>query len=153
LPPLRDRPRELAVLAQNFVDQARTRAQRGPVSISAGAMRALSQHSWPGNVRELKNTMEYVAATVADSVVEAWHLPPEIVGGSDEVSASVELPPPPRSATFRALADEVRDLERTRMQQALDTTEGVQTRAAQLLGMPIRTFTAKMKQFGITRTR
>jgi transcriptional regulator with GAF, ATPase, and Fis domain len=61
LPPLRMRPRELAI-AQRFLDEACTRLGDASISISHDAMQALSAHPFPGNVRELKNPMELVAA-------------------------------------------------------------------------------------------
>jgi DNA-binding NtrC family response regulator len=54
---------------------------------------------------------------------------------------------------LRPLADEVRELERTRMTQALAAAAGVQKRAAELIDMPIRTFRMKAKQYGIDRPR
>jgi DNA-binding NtrC family response regulator len=56
------RPRELAILAQRFLDEACTRLGDASISISHDAMQALSAHPFPGNVRELKNPMELVAA-------------------------------------------------------------------------------------------
>ncbi len=55
MPPLRDRPRELALLSQLFLARACAAAQRVAPTLSAGAMAALERHPWPGNVRELKN--------------------------------------------------------------------------------------------------
>jgi two-component system response regulator AtoC len=50
---------------------------------------------------------------------------------------------------LRPIADEVRELERTRMLEALEACDWVQTRAAAAIGMPLRTFTFRMKQYGI----
>jgi DNA-binding NtrC family response regulator len=49
--------------------------------------------------------------------------------------------------TFRPISDELRELERRRMAEALAASDGVKTRAAQLIDMPIRTFTLKLKQY------
>ena len=62
LPPLRERPRELPVLARRFLDEACARLGFPGRQWSAAALRRLSAHAWPGNVRELKNVVEYLAA-------------------------------------------------------------------------------------------
>ncbi|WP_395811758.1 sigma 54-interacting transcriptional regulator [Archangium minus] len=157
LPPLRERPRELPLLAQAFLEEACSRAGRPLLQLSAAAMGVLGAHTWPGNVRELKNAMEYVAATAPGPIIEPSHLPASL---SQPVSpappASEPAAPPsvgggePASRTFRPLAEEVRELERQRMVEALEATGGVQTRAAQLIGMPLRTFSFKLRQYKLS---
>jgi DNA-binding NtrC family response regulator len=174
LPPLRDRPRELPLLASAFLSQACQRAGRSPPQLSAAAMGALSAFDWPGNVRELKNVMEYVAATCPSPIVELSHLPDPLypalaapsrpgsgqAGDSTEAPASTlssspsslaaAQPSEPARRTFRPLAEEVHELERRRILEALEATGGVQTRAAQLIGMPLRTFAFKLKRYRIS---
>jgi two-component system, NtrC family, response regulator AtoC len=162
LPPLRDRPRELPLLASAFLGEACTRAGRSPPRLSAAAMGVLSAHGWPGNVRELKNAMEYVAATCPGPIVEPSHLPDTLhrAGASSPASAPPQAgsvpepsapssPPTAESARrhFRPLAEEIHELERQRILEALEATGGVQTRAAQLIGMPLRTFAFKIKRY------
>jgi two-component system response regulator AtoC len=92
--------------------------------------------------------------------VEPHHLPARMLGrGAASTAASSAAPPqptppaPPVAEMSREsrvpLAQEIRELERRRMQEALDEAEGVQTRAAALIGMPIRTFSFKLKQLGL----
>jgi len=173
LPPLRDRKRELPILAQAFLAEACSRVGRPPMSISEGAMRALQAHSWPGNVRELRHLMEYAAAAVAEGELEPAHFASRLAGAgmldsvpspiAEEITnvhgvAPADTPPfgapmaAPASAVpaqFRPVEDELRELERTRMQQALAHTGGNQTRAAELIGMPLRTFQTKVKIYGL----
>ncbi|NOJ95293.1 sigma 54-interacting transcriptional regulator [Corallococcus coralloides] len=154
LPPLRHRPRELPLLARAFLEEACARAGRPPLHLSAATMEVLGAHAWPGNVRELKNAVEYAVATSPGPVVEPSHLP-------DSLRAATEPDPEPARAEGRAetprvfqnLAEELRTLERRRMMEALEATGGVQTRAAQLIEMPLRTFAFKMKQHRITPSR
>jgi DNA-binding NtrC family response regulator len=94
--------------------------------------------------------MEYAAAAVEGDEVEPWHLPPAIAGDSEELAPAEAVAEAPR-AGFRPIADELRELERTRMKQALDASGGVQTQAAAMLQMPRRTFVAKMKEYGLGR--
>ncbi len=80
IPPLRERPADIPVLARTFLAAARARSGKTPLTIGAGAMLALARHPWPGNVRELKNAMDYVAASVEQGVVERAALPANIAG-------------------------------------------------------------------------
>jgi len=159
LPPLRDRKRELPLLAHAFLREACAALGRPPMVISPAAMQVLSSYSWPGNVRELKNVMEYVAATVAETTLHPWHL--ESIGGSpvprpEEAAPAMQSSPlaegaPGQPVQFRPIDEEIRELERSRMMAALQATGGNQTRAAELIKMPLRTFVAKMKLYGIQR--
>jgi DNA-binding NtrC family response regulator len=128
------------------------------MGISGAAMLALSRHRWPGNVRELKNAMEYVAAAVLDGELQPWHLPSGI-GGEEDAAAQREAlegrtPSPADAASaqparFRPIGEEVAELERTRMAEALAAAGGNRTRAAAMIKMPLRTFVTKVKQFGL----
>ncbi len=154
LPPLRDRPREIPILARSFLEQACARLNREAMTISPSAMQLLTSHRWEGNVRELRNTMEYVAAASQDPVLEPWQLPDRVRGsavpaGEDGSTPEANTPRDPSSKVFRRVSDEVRDLERARMVEALEATGGVQTRAAKLIGMPLRTFVLKLKEYGL----
>ncbi len=160
LPPLRDRGREILLLAHQFLGAAAVRDGFGRVTLSPGAQRVLAAHGWPGNIRELRNVMDFLVATASGAVIEA-----EQAGGAPRASG-----PPPRTdhaaarvpagttaaeivTEDRPLDEEVRDLERRRMEAALVTWQGNQTRAAESLGMPRRTFVAKLKAYGLGRRR
>jgi two-component system response regulator AtoC len=157
LPPLRERPCELAVLARAFLDDACRRIGRAAPAIAPSAMRALAAHGWPGNVRELRNTMELVAVTVEGEVVEARDL--ALTTRVDALAPRAAPPAAPPAAitaeagaqcsAFRPITEEVSQLEARRMAEALDAAGGVHTRAAALIGMPLRTFTTKVKLYGL----
>ncbi len=146
LPPLRDRRCEIPVLARQFLADACTRSGRAPMVINPAAMQVLLTYRWPGNVRELRNAMEYVLATAPDDVIEPTDLPERLVGVDAEVEP-VPIEAPVAPGAFRAISVELRELERRRMAEALAASGGVKTRAAQLIEMPIRTFTLKLKQY------
>ena len=137
LPPLRDRPREIPILARVFLECARERLQNAPSTLSDATLRHLLAHPLPGNVRELAHMIEYAATVALQDVVEPWHLP---AVASRAVAQSEPSP-------FRPIADEVADLERRRMQEALDAADGNQSRAAELIGMPRRTFVTKLAKY------
>jgi len=146
IPPLRDRLGELPLLAQTFLDQARKEMGRPGQILSPVTLRTLTAYRWPGNVGELRQAMEYAAATTAAGVVEPDQLPAKVVGRPLVPDVSGKEAPVP-------LEDEIRQLEKRRMEEALAATHGNQTRAAALLGMPRRTFVAKLKQYDIDRRR
>jgi len=150
LPPLRDRKAEIPLLAHEFLRDAAARAHRGAMTITPATMQILLTHSWTGNVRELRNTMEYVVAAAPDEVVEPSDLPERLGGATAPAPATAQVPivdTRPRDAPFRNIYEEIRDLEKQRMVEALAAAGGVKTKAAQLIEMPIRTFTLKLKQF------
>jgi DNA-binding NtrC family response regulator len=146
IPPLRDRLGELPLLAQRFLDEARKAMGRPLQVLSPVALRTLTAYGWPGNVGELRQAMEYAAATAAAGVVEPDQLPAKVIGRPLAADASGKEAPIP-------LDDEIRQLEKRRMEEALAATAGNQTRAAARLGMPRRTFVAKLKQYEIDRRR
>jgi transcriptional regulator with GAF, ATPase, and Fis domain len=150
LPPLRDRPRELPILADMFLRDACRQHGRAPMQLSPEARAKLLAMPWPGNVRELKHLMEYVSAAVEGDIVEPNHLEPRArPDATPRSEIVVEEPTPP--AQFRPLADEIRELEQARISAALDAASGNQRVAAQLLAMPLRTFVFKLKQYGMRR--
>jgi two-component system response regulator AtoC len=149
LPPLRDRPAELPLLAREFLQRACARMGRPACTIAAATLERLTAHDWSGNVRELKNTMEYAAATAGDGFVQPWHLPPRLAACSEPAPA-VNAAAGPR---FRPIGDEIEELERRRISEALAAAGGVQARAAELISMSLRTFQQRLKDYGIGRRR
>ena len=155
LPPLRERRGDIPLLAASLL--ARVAPER-TLLLAPAALTRLAQHPFPGNVRELRNLMDYCAATVAEDEVRTEHLPPRFVQGVRSMSSGSSPPSglspaqSPSAATpggFRRIADEVQELEARRMREALDSTAGNQRRAAERIGMPLRTFVTKLKQYGL----
>jgi DNA-binding NtrC family response regulator len=147
LPPLRSRPREIPLLARTFLEQACKQLGREVPALDAAALAQLSKHPWPGNVRELRNTMSTVAAVHEGPTID------EVPLGSAPTPAPPAPPPAGPRKSFRPIAEELRELERSRMVEALEASAGVQKRAAQLIGMPLRTFVLKAKQYGLQARR
>ncbi len=142
LPPLRDRPRDIAVLARDALASACSTLGREPMQISDAAMGVLCGYRFPGNIRELINAMEFAAATNPDTVIDPSHLPASM-GRSRPAD-------PGRSAgSFRPLAEEVAELEARRIAEALEAAGGNQKAAAELIGMPRRTFVTKLGRYNL----
>ncbi len=152
LPPLRDRRCEIPTLARAFLAEFCGASSK---EITPQAMQVLLGYHWPGNVRELRTAMEFAAMMAPDDRVESGDLPPEILGATTPAAApsnSAEMPAVSLEsipATFRPLAEEIEELERTRIAQALAAADN-KTKAAQLIGMPIRTFTHKLKHYKLS---
>ncbi len=111
-------------------------------------MGLLEAYSWPGNIRELKNVMERAVLLCAGPMLETEHLPMEKLG------APTTNPGLPRVDTSRpvAAADAPAD-ERQRIIDALAACAGNQSRAARRLGIPRRTFVARLDQYKIPRPK
>ena len=154
VPPLRERRFDIPVLAQDLLDAECAIDGRSPMAISPMAMFALMRHPWPGNVRELKYAMINAMCT-GGAAVELDHLPascrgagpaPTVASPSRTVASGPGL-----HVAFTPIAEEVRQLVRSRMLLALEASHWVVLEAARLLHMPRRTFVARMKQYAIRR--
>jgi DNA-binding NtrC family response regulator len=152
LPPLRERPLDIPALANAFLEDACAREKRPPLSLGRNALEHLAAHGWPGNVRELRNLMAFVAATAQGPVVE----PADLVTSSGTfraVQIAKEGPIARRASAqipiTRSLYDEIRDLERRRIGEALEACGGVRVRAAERIGIPLRTLVTKIKEYGL----
>jgi two-component system response regulator AtoC len=151
LPPLRERQVEISLLAQRFLEDACRKLGRSSLKLADTTRTLLLRHPFPGNVRELRNLIDYCAATVTEDQIHPFHLPPRFAPPRviEKEKPSTAAPLNSEAASFRPIADEVQELEKRRMREALEATGGNQKRAAQLIGMPLRTFVSKLKQYGL----
>jgi two-component system, NtrC family, response regulator AtoC len=145
LPPLRDRPLELVQLAESFLAAACAALGRPSIALSSDAILELVGYAWPGNVRELKHVMDYLAAVEPGRILTATH----VAGRLGATPASAAKP----AAAPAVLRDEVEELERRRITNALEAHDGHQSNAAAAIGMPLRTFVAKLKRYKIATVR
>ncbi|HLL24017.1 MAG TPA: helix-turn-helix domain-containing protein, partial [Kofleriaceae bacterium] len=133
---------------RELVAAAAARAGRTPPVASPLVIQRLLSHDWPGNVRELRHVADYLAAVTDDDRIEPDDLPDDLAA-APAAAVPPERPAPGSATPMRKLSDELEELERQRMTEALARSGGVKTRAAALLGMPIRTFNAKFRQYGL----
>ena len=138
VPPLRERRSEIEALAESFAKSAASRIGRPPPKLTDDAIAALQSHEWPGNVRELRNVIERAVLLAEGPVIERAALQ---LGAARSVAATA------------GLSDELANIERQRIMAALERCNGNQTRAADLLGMPRRTFVKRLGTYGIARPR
>ena len=133
LPPLRERREDIAPLARHLLAQIAAEMGRPPLTLSDAALRLLERGHWPGNVRQLRNVLERGAILTEGGVLDLDALP------------APEAPDLDTSAPLRL--DEV---ERQTIAAALAETEGNRRRAAERLGIPLRTFYVKLKRYALS---
>lgn len=142
LPPLRERPEDIALLVDHFLKHHET-AQKQKWRISADALGVLRSYHWPGNVRELKGVMSYAVNMTQSPVIDTGSLPNFIFSGTDRRPG-----PPAASRTSYNLAEAVRDVERRLIGEVLATAAN-KTEAIRLLGISRRTFYLKLKEYDL----
>lgn len=123
IPPLRQRPAEIPALAHTF---------GGGRLIAKDALAALLAYPWPGNVRELRNAIEHALVLAESGTIELSHLP-ESVRQTEAKSES--------------FFGEIADIERSRIEAALEKCGGNQTKAAALLGMSRRALVYRLSRW------
>jgi DNA-binding NtrC family response regulator len=142
LPRLRDRPDDLPLLVQTFIDEFNQRDDRQVKAVDPEAMRRLERHTWPGNVRELRNVVERAVILSRGDLLQPEHLP------------AFEAPAPPAGpADTTALTPgmTVHEMEERLIVATLEAAGGNKTRAAEMLGVSLKTLHNKlnrMKQRG-----
>ena len=84
LPALRERREDIPLLAQHFLQVSAEQFGKKAKRFSQPAIRTLEEYGWPGNVRELENAVQRAVVLSDGPVVDAWHLPPSIIGNSEQ---------------------------------------------------------------------
>jgi anaerobic nitric oxide reductase transcription regulator len=136
VPPLRERPEDIDLLAGHFLDQARMRLGLGPVHLGAGARQALRAYEWPGNVRELEHVLQRAALRAS----RGRRLEPVEVG-AEHLGLGPAGPAPAAQLAVESeldglpLAEAVEEFRRRRVRQSLERAGGSWAEAARRLGM------------------
>jgi len=148
LPPLRERREDIAVLAEHFARQFAAQSGRPLPRLSPAFLARLQEHAWPGNVRELVNLVRRVLAL---------HPQPEIGVEclEEEFSFALELSSPAASESLPRLVPgtPIRSVERQLLETTLRETQGNRTRAAEMLGISVRTIRNKIREYGLPPRR
>jgi DNA-binding NtrC family response regulator len=144
LPPLRERKEDLPLLIQSFINEFNARNQKSIAGVDQQAMRMLEQYPWPGNVRELRNVIERATILATSQFIEPRHLPPVL---SDE--------PAPQHQPQVALAPgtTVEEAERRLIMMTLEHTRDNKTRAAEILGISLKTLHNKLNKLRLRPNR
>jgi two-component system response regulator PilR (NtrC family) len=144
LPPLRDRREDIPLLAEHFLGRYREQMGKKVTGLSREAVRLLETYHWPGNIRELENVIERAVALEQSPVILPDTLSPVLRGLSPKTTALVELP----ESGFN-LEAHVQDIERGYLAEALRRAGGVQSKAADILGMTFRSFRYYAKKYSL----
>jgi DNA-binding NtrC family response regulator len=139
LPPLRDRPEDIPLLAEAFLRASAAKNGRPLRAISPEALRALQQYPWPGNVRELRNAIERAVILCRGETIDPAHLPEALrrPAASPESAPQLTLP----------IGTTVEDAEKALILQTLDFAGQNKTRAAEILGISLKTLHNKLNRY------
>ncbi len=152
IPPLRERGRDVELLAEEFVRRFSRRMGRRIVPLSEELLGLLRSYDWPGNVRELQNVIERAVILTSSGELQ---LQRAMAGFMNPGVPAEGAATPAEAAPSRVLtADELQKLERNNLIRALESCRwriAGENGAAQLLGVPASTFSSRMKALGIRR--
>jgi DNA-binding NtrC family response regulator len=137
LPPLRERKEDLPLIIQAFVDEFNTRDRRNVRAVTPEAMRMLEMYDWPGNVRELRNVIERATILAKGEFIEPQHLP-----RFGPAARAVES----ASGVTIAPGMTVDEAERKLILATLEASGGNKTRAAEMLGISLKTLHNKLNR-------
>jgi len=141
LPPLRDRKEDLPLIIQALIDEFNTRDRRKVNAVTPDAMRMLELYDWPGNVRELRNVIERATILARSDLIEVSHLP-----RFGSPARAVE----PRSGVTIAPGMTVDEAERKLILATLEAAANNKTRAAEMLGISLKTLHNKLNRMKAT---
>jgi DNA-binding NtrC family response regulator len=169
IPPLRERRSEIPALAETFLRQVCQELRRPEPRLSAETLATLHRRDWSGNIRELRNVIERAVLLCPGQEIGIEHLPEErprkrpalvldLPDRTDRhsVDSRPDIPPlqtGPRVPKPTPDAGPTPAHEKQRILDALASCAGNQSRAAKLLGMPRRTFVARLDRYQIARPK
>ncbi len=136
LPPLRERREDIPLLVQSFLNEFNTRNNKSVRGVDQDAMYIMEGHHWPGNIRELRNVIERATILAEGEFIEAKHLPPTLTSRGDESLPTLTLSP----------GTTVDEAERGLIVLTLDHTRNNKTRAAEILGISLKTLHNKLNR-------
>jgi DNA-binding NtrC family response regulator len=142
LPPLRERREDIPLLVHAFVTEFAARNGKNVKGVDQVAMRILEQHTWPGNIRELRNAIERATILAESELIEPKHLPGLLVERGDAAVPTVTLTP----------GVTVEEAERRLILATLEHTRNNKTRAAEMLGISLKTLHNKLNRLRIEQS-
>jgi DNA-binding NtrC family response regulator len=141
LPPLREHKDDLPALVQSLLADMNEKHGRNVGGVSDLVAAAFQSYAWPGNVRELRNTLERAVIVCDGAVVEMKHLPP----GFGQVVP--RAPVQEANAVRLGVGTTVDEAERLLILKTLEATNNNKTRAAEILGISLKTLHNKLKEY------
>jgi DNA-binding NtrC family response regulator len=142
VPPLRERSEDVPLLVRHFLHEASKRTGRAGCELDSGAIDLLTHYHWPGNVREVENLVTRACVLFAGRPIGADDLRPWLLDAGCDLTEA-------ESAADHSLSPQtLADMERKLIETTLEHVGGHRARAAQVLGIGIRTLTNKLRAYG-----
>jgi DNA-binding NtrC family response regulator len=142
MPPLREHKEDIPDLVQHLLAEMGAKHGRKVAAISEAVMNQFRNYSWPGNVREMRNTLERAIIVCEGSLIETKHLPPGF--GQAPLRKSAEDP----DSVHLGVGTTVEQAEKQLIIKTLEATNNNKTRAAEILGISLKTLHNKLKEYG-----
>jgi len=154
LPPLRNRKEDIPALTSFFIQKFARALNKQVEEISSEALMCLMNYSYPGNIRELENIIEHAITVTNKNILTEEDLPPQIKGISitEEFKLFERTAPGGAEVFFNkgmSLDEELATHEKCLLLGALKRSNGVQKRAAELLGINYRSFRHRLEKYGL----
>ena len=153
IPPLRERPLDISALAAHFADRFAEANGLPRRAVTPAAEALLLAHPWPGNVRELENALHRAVllargGSIGPEAIELARLPPPPPeAASAAAPAPAAIPAPPARSVSGLVGRRVEEVERDLILETLTHCLGNRTRAAEILGISIRTLRNKLHEY------
>jgi transcriptional regulator with PAS, ATPase and Fis domain len=148
MPALREHKEDIPILAESLLNDMNAKHGRQVSGLSDEVLQMFMAYNWPGNVREMRNTLERAVIVCQGPVVEKKHLPPNF-GSGMPVAAAADEP-----GTVRlGVGTTVEEAERQLIMKTLDATHNNKTRAAEILGISLKTLHNKLKEYAAVAGR
>jgi len=142
MPLLREHKEDIPDLVDSLLAEMSTKHSRKVAAVSEAVLNVFQNYSWPGNVRELRNTLERAVIVCDGAVAETKHLPPgfgqTLIRTSADDSDAVRL----------GVGTTVEEAEKLLILKTLEATNNNKTRAAEILGISLKTLHNKLKEYG-----
>ena len=148
LPPLRERPEDLLLLAEAFREEIGRSVGRPSAGLSKDARDRLLAHSWPGNVRELRNAIERAVILCEGGLITGDHLPIALAAPAARATAAA---PAPQGLTPPGMSLDA--VERDLIKKAMAQANNNKSEAARLLGLARGQLYSRLKRYGLTRAK
>jgi len=142
MPLLREHKEDIPALVEYLLKDMSAKHERSAVAVSEAVFHLFQNYSWPGNARELRNTLERAVIVCDGAVIETKHLPPGF--GQPTVRTSSEDP----DAVHLGVGTTVEEAEKLLILKTLESTSNNKTRAAEILGISLKTLHNKLKEYG-----
>ena len=146
IPPLSQRQEDTPLLAVHFLKKYAQENARGEVHLSPEALKLLIQYAWPGNVRELENVMERAVILCGQNLITPQDLPGELASELQESRLDIDRFIP----LTTPLPEAMEQIEEKMIRRALEQSNQVQVRAAELLGITKSLLQYKLKKYRLT---